>query len=200
MQKVEFSKPELVTIAVALLGGDTMHVDREDVALKVNDIAPGRFNWRKYPERIDLDAVGGTLRTAKKPQNGGLVVGNNTKGWMLSPAGLKWVKTVDLGAVDDELPVKHRKASISANQELERNRLFNTKAYNLFVEGKSKEISVQDFYEFARVNEYFQIKTRQRRYAIIANAVSDDDTLSKLWDLLQTKFSEEMNNGETTLH
>ena len=192
MQKVEFSKPELVTIAVAFLGGDTMYVDREDVALKVNDIAPGRFNWRKYPERIDLDAVGGTLRTAKKPQNGGLVVGNNTKGWMLSPAGLKWVKTIDLGAVDDELPVKHRKASISANQELERDRLFNTKAYNLFVEGRSKEISVQDFYEFARVNEYFQIKTRQRRYAIIANAVSGDDTLSKLWDLLQTKFSKEM--------
>ena len=192
MQKVEFSKPELVTIAVALLGGDTMHVDREDVALKVNDIAPGHFNWRKYPERIDLDAVGGALRNAKKPQNGGLVVGNNTKGWMLSPAGLKWIKTVDLDAFHDERPTKHRKSSISANQELERDRLFNTKAYNLFVEGKSKAISVQDFYEFARVNEYFQIKTRQRRYAIIANAVSGDDTLSKLWNLLQTKFSKEM--------
>ena len=192
MQKVEFSKPELVTIAVVLLGGDTTHVDREDVAIKVNDIAPGQFNWRKYPERIDLDAVGGQLRNAKKTQNGGLVVGNNTKGWMLSPAGLKWVQTVDLGAVDDELLAKHRKASISANQELERNRLLNTKAYNLFVEGKSEEITVQDFYEFVRVNEYFQIKTRQRRYVIIANAVSDDETLSKLWDLLQKKFSQEM--------
>ena len=192
MQKIELSKPELVTIAVALLGGDAMYVDREDVAIKVNDIAPGQFNWRKYPERIDLDAVGGTLRTAKKPLNGGLVVGNNTKGWMLSPAGLKWIKTLDLGIVDDKLPTKHRKASISANQELERNRLFNTKAYNLFLEGKSKKISTQDFYEFARVNEYFQMKTRQRRYAIIANAVSDDETLSELWDLLQTKFSKEM--------
>ena len=110
MQKVDFSKPELVTIAVALLGGDAMHVDREDIALKANDLAPGQFNWRKYPERIDLDAVGGTLRTAKKPQNGGLVVGNNTKGWMLSPAGLKWIKTVDLDAVHNELPVKHRKS------------------------------------------------------------------------------------------
>ena len=192
MQKVEFSKPELVTIAVVLLGGDTTHVDREDVAIKVNDIAPGQFNWRKYPERIDLDAVGGQLRNAKKTQNGGLVVGNNTKGWMLSPAGLKWIKTVDLGATDDELPAKHRKTSISANQELERNRLLNTNAYNLFIEGKSEAITIQDFYEFARVNEYFQIKTRQRRYAIIANAVSDDETLSELWNLLQTKFSKEM--------
>ena len=192
MQKVEFSKPELVTIAVAILGGDTAYVDCEDVALKVNDIAPGRFNWRKYPERIDLAIVNFALQDAKKTRCGGLVVGNNTKGWMLSPAGLKWIRTVNLDAVHNELSVKHRKASISANQELERNRLFNTKAYNLFVEGKCKEITVQDFYEFARVNEYFQIKTRQRRYAIIANAVSDDDTLSKLWNLLQTKFSKEM--------
>ena len=192
MQRVKFSKPQLVTIAVALLDGDTAYVDREDIALKVNEIAPGRFNWRKYPERIDLDAVGGTLRSAKKAQNGGLVVGNNTKGWMLSPAGLKWIKTVDLDAVYDELAVQHRKASISANQEVERIRLSNTKAYNLFVEGKSEAITVQDFYEFARVNEYFQTKARQRRYAIIANTVIDDNTLLRLWDLLQTKFSKEM--------
>ena len=192
MEKTEFSKPQLVTIAVALLGGDTMHVDREDIAIKVNDMAQGRFNWRKYPERIDLDIVGTALRHAKKSQNGGLIVGDNTKGWMLSPAGLRWIKTVDLDAVHNEGPVKYRKTSISANQELERNRLLTTKAYNLFIEGKSQEISVHDFYEFARVNEYFQIKTRQRRYALIANAVSEDNTLSELWNLLQTKFSKEM--------
>lgn len=192
MEKVEFSKPKLVTIAVALLDGDTVYVDHEDIAIKVNDIAPGRFNWRKYPERINLEIVSFALRDAQKTKNGGLVVGGNTKGWMLSPAGLKWIKTVDLGAVDDELPVKYRKASISANQKLERTRLLDTKAYHLFVEGKSEAITVQDFYEFARVNEYFQIKTRQRRYALIANAVSDDDTLSELWNLLQTKFSKEM--------
>ena len=32
MQKVEFSKPQFVTIAVALLDGDTVYVDHEDVA------------------------------------------------------------------------------------------------------------------------------------------------------------------------
>ncbi len=192
MQRIEFSKPQFVTIAVALLDGDTAYVDCEDVALKVNDIAPGRFNWRKYPEHIDLSTVSFALQDAKKARCGELIVGNNTKGWMLSPAGLKWIKTVDFDAIRDELPAKYRKASISANQELERNRLFSTKAYHLFVADKSKEITVQDFYEFARVNEYFQIKTRQRRYAIIANAVSDNETLSELWDLLQTKFSKEM--------
>ena len=192
MQSFELSKSELVTIAVALLDGDKAYVDREDVALKVNDIAPGRFNWRKYPDRIDLDAVGSALRAAKKIQNGGLLVGNNTDGWMLSPTGLKWIKTVDFKAAYHELSVKHRKTSIRASLETERMRLLNTKAYKLFVEGNPEAITVHDFYEFARVNEYFQTKARQRRYAIIANAVIDDDALSRLWELLQTKFSKEM--------
>lgn len=192
MQSFEFSKLELVTIAVAVLDGDKAYVDREDVALKVNDIAPGRFNWRKYPDRIDLDAVGSALRDAKKTQNGELLVGNNSTGWMLSPAGLKWIKTVDFEAAYHELSVEHRKTSIRASLETERIRLLNTKAYKRFVEGNSEAITVQDFYEFARVNEYFQTKARQRRYAIIANAVIDNDTLSRLWELLQAKFSKEM--------
>ena len=192
MQNNEFSKTQLVTIAVALLNGDIAYVDREEVAIRVNDIAPGRFNWRKYPERIDLDAVSNTLRSAKKHQNGGLIVGNNTKGWMLSPAGLKWIKTIDLDAIQEKLSVKVKPTSISVNQEVERIRLFNTRAYKLFNSGKSEAIVLQDFYEFARVNEYFQTKARQRRYAIIANTVIDDQTLSKLWDFLQTKFPKEI--------
>ena len=188
----KFSKPQLVTIAVALLNGDTAYVDREEAAITVNDIAPGRFNWRKYPERIDLDAVSIALRSAKKTQNGGLIVGNNTKGWMLSPAGLKWIKTVDLDAICEKLSVQVKPVSISVNQEIERKRLCNTRAYKLFISGKSKAIGLQDFYEFARVNEYFQTKARQRRYTIVSNAVTDDNTLSRLWDLLQTKFPKEM--------
>ena len=76
------SNPELVTIAVVFLDGDVEYVDPEYIAIKVNDIAPGRFNWRKYPERIDLGNVRTALRDAKKPKNGGLLVGNN------SPSGV----------------------------------------------------------------------------------------------------------------
>ena len=192
MHNSEFSNVELVTIAVALLNGDKAYVDREDVALKVNDIAPGRFNWLKHPDRIDLEAVNVALRDARKTRYGELVIGNSKKGWMLTPSGLKWIKTVDLNAAYHDPSVAHRKTSIRANLETERIRLLNTKAYDLFVEGNARAITVQDFYEFARVNEYFQTKARQRRYAIVANAVIDNDTLSRLWELLRTKFSKEM--------
>ncbi len=187
-----FTNPELATMAVALLNGDVEYVDREDIAIRVNDIAPGRFNWRKHPERIDLDAVGVALRDAKKLKNGGLLVGSNARGWMLSPAGLKWIKALDLGAAQDAPPIKHRKDSISAKQEAECARLRSTKAYKLFIDGESETITLQDFHQFARVNEYFQTRARQRRYAIIDNAVVDDETLSKLWDLLKEKFVEEV--------
>lgn len=192
MQISDFSNPELVTITVALLDGDVEYVDREDIAIRVNDIAPGRFGWRKYPERIDLDAVGIALRDAKKPRNGGLVVGNNTRGWMLSPAGSKWIKGLELDAIQGGQSINYRKDSISANQEVECARLRGTKAYRLFNEGKFEVITLQEFYQFARVNEYFQTKARQRRYAIIDNAVIDNEILSKLWDLLKKRFPEEM--------
>ncbi len=188
----DFSNPELVTIAVALLDGDMTSVDREDVAIKVNDIAPGRFNWRKYPERIDLDAVGVALRDAKKPGKGGLLVGSNAAGWMLSPFGVNWIAALDLSAIDGAQPVKHRRDSIAANREAERRRLRGTRAYRLFIEGNSDAITLQDFYQFARVNEYFKTRAGQRRYAIVGNAVVDDEPLSNLWELLKHRFLEEM--------
>jgi hypothetical protein len=188
----DLSNPQLVTIAVALLGGETGYVDREDIADKVNNIAPGRFNWRKYPERIDMVTVVVGLRDAKKPRNGGLLVGSNREGWMLSPAGLKWLRTLDLSTVQSVQSVKHRKDSIAAAQEAERARLHITRAYELFSKGRPEEITPQDFYEFARVNQYFQTKARQRRYTIIENATIDDGTLFELWDYLKERFPEEM--------
>ena len=186
------SNHELVTIAVAFLDGDVEYVDPEYIAIEVNDIAPGRFNWRKYPERIDLGNVRTALRGAKKPKNGGLLVGNNARGWMLSPAGLKWLRDLDLAVIQNEQRTKYRKDSISASQEAECARLRTTKAYALFVDGNSETMTLQNFYQFARVNEYFQSKSRQRRYTIIDNAVVGDEALSNLWNLLKEKFAEEI--------
>jgi hypothetical protein len=188
----DLSNPELVTFAVALLGGDVEYVDQEDVAVRVNDVAPGRFSWRKYSDWIDLGAVRDALRDAKKAKYGRLLVGDNVRGWMLSPAGLQWVSGLDLDTAQDAQSIRHRKSSISANQEAECARLRTTKAYKLFVEGNSEVITLQDFFQFARVNEYFQSKARQRRYAIIANAVVDDEILSRLWDLFEERFAKEM--------
>lgn len=193
MQMSGLANYQLATIAVALLGGDTEYIDREDIAIKLDEIAPGRFSWRKYPDRIDLVVVVAALRDAKKPRNGELLVGSNAQGWLLSPAGLKWLKAFDLAtAVQDEQAAEYRKDSIRANQETERARLRATTAYELFIAEEPEEIGLQDFYRFARINEYFKSKARQRRYAIVDNATAEDEILSDLWNLLKERFPEEM--------
>ncbi len=186
------TNPELVTIAVALLGGDKELVDREDVAIKANELAPGRFTWRKFPENIDLDAVGVALRDAKKPKNGGLVTGTNATGWMLAPSGIKWLAQHELSGDALADSTKSRKASVSAALEQECVRMKGTRAYHLFVGGGKEEITINDFRTFTRVNEYFQAKARARRYAVVENAVSSDTHLDLLWSYLKSRFPEEM--------
>ena len=48
---------DIIVLAVYLVGGRFRHVDLEDVAVKANEIAPGRFVWRKYKEQINIDIV-----------------------------------------------------------------------------------------------------------------------------------------------
>ena len=55
--KKGLSNHEIVTLAVYLLGGDTQYVDTEDAAVKANELAPGRFTWRKYRDQINIENV-----------------------------------------------------------------------------------------------------------------------------------------------
>ena len=75
-----FSNIEIVTIAVYLLGGDSKYVDTEDIAIKTNELAPGRFTWRKYPEQINIDNVRKRLSDAKNVKKGGFLLGSFKKG------------------------------------------------------------------------------------------------------------------------
>lgn len=191
--KIEtLSNTQVIVLAVALLGGDVSSIDREDIAIRANELAPGRFTWRKYTENIDLDAVGVALRDAKKTKNGGLLMGNNIDGWMLSPNGLKLFTTVSTDINTDSQIMKYRKDSILANQEIECSRLRTTNAYKLFLGNNLDKLTLQDFYQFTKVNEYYQKNTRKKRFVIIDNAVADDTILTNLWNILKTRYREEM--------
>lgn len=193
MKIEDMTNPELVSLVIALLGGESDFVDREDAAIKADALAPGRFSWRKYPERIDLEVVSVSLRDAKKEKNGALLVGSNSQGWMLSANGVKWLRTVEIENSESQTGVIYRRGSTSERLEEERARLRTTRAYDLLTEEKCDCLGVQDFYEFARVNEYYQRKSRQRRFNIVENAVLDDPALSRLWTYLKSRFAKEMN-------
>ncbi len=96
------SNHEIVTIAVYLLGGDTQRIETEDIAVKSNVLAPGRFTWRKYPDQINIENVRTFLSDAKKPKNGSYLLGAGKDGWILTEAGLAFAtkRAKNLGAVD----------------------------------------------------------------------------------------------------
>ena len=83
---------QIVTLAVYLLGGESVYVDTEDIAVKADKIAPGRFAWRKYANQINIDAIRKRLSDAKKPEKGGYLLGSFKSGWLLTENGVKFAK------------------------------------------------------------------------------------------------------------
>src|SRR6266550_293762 len=83
---------ELAAAACFLEGGATKLVHTEDLAVRAFQLAPQRFCWRKYPERIDLDIARVSLTDAAKDKNGALVQGSKDSGWSLTQAGTQWVE------------------------------------------------------------------------------------------------------------
>lgn len=82
------SLAEIVALALWQLGGGQHPTDTEDVAVKANEIAPGVFSWRKYPEQINLELIRVYLSDAKL--KAGLVTGGHRQGWSLTTHGVSW--------------------------------------------------------------------------------------------------------------
>lgn len=192
MSAIALSNIHLVTIALGNLEGYEKPIDSEDVAVHVNELAPGKFTWRKYPEYIDLQVVNQSLQDARRKRNGSLVTGSSTKGWMLSAAGMEWFKNFGRDSGFDATDaVQFRRGSLMRSQDLERRRLQDTAAYILFCEGKLSDVTRNEFFEFAKINEYFPLKARARRYHFIESAVTGHEKLIDVWAFLRTTFPKE---------
>ena len=85
------TKWEVVVLALADLGATSSVVDTEDVAVRVFELAPASFSWRRYPDQIDLDSVRVSLTDACKLKYGALASGSVRTGWNLTPAGMDWI-------------------------------------------------------------------------------------------------------------
>ena len=110
---------------------------------------------------------------------------------MLSPAGIKWLSSLDINEADGAQLAGYRRGSLRMSQELEAVRLRNTGAFKSYLEDKGSEITLNDFYKFARINEYFPRTTRQRRFAFIEGVVNGNAELQEFWTILKAKFPEE---------
>lgn len=191
----DLANHEIVTIAVYLLGGEREPVDTEDVAKKVNELAPGRFTWRKYKDQINLEVVRVYLSDAKKKTKGAYLIGLGNTGWTLSEAGLAFVRT-NVGAVEALGTLGPRKAVGQDRVRLqrERARLMSTDAYVKVVAGQQDEVTQRDAESFFRMDSYVRGEARRRRVATIANAHGEDAELGPVIKVL-TDLVKENNDG-----
>lgn len=187
--KRRFSNHELVTVAVFLIGGDSKGADLEDIAMKVNDLAPGRFTWRKYPSQINIKNVDAFLWDAKKPKNGNFVLNVGRDEWILTERGLTFARdrVGDLQGVD----VSRKPMTAKERNWLrrERERLLASDAFAKFSDGKQDDLLVQEAESFFRVDAYVTGLAREEKILRVKNAFGDDPNLAPLITLLESMIT-----------
>jgi hypothetical protein len=188
--KKPFTNIDIVTIAVFLLGGDSKYIDTEDIAVKVNELAPGRFTWRKYRDQINIDSVRKRLSDAKNPTKSGYLLGSFTQGWLLSENGLKFCRKNSKqlkSAGLSRAPLDKREMSWRRH---ERARMLASSAFEKIRENREDEITPREAEGFFMVDDYITGVAREKKLARIINGFGNDPELGPAVRLLKGRVRE----------
>jgi hypothetical protein len=171
-----YANHEIVVLATYLAGGAEAASDTEDIAIKANELAPGRFTWRKYSDQINIDTVRKRLWDATKPEKGSYLIGSERAGWRLTKAGFDFarrrIKKLSVSALSK--PRKSKDESASQTREIRR--LVKEDAFLKFHLGRQHEITKSDAERFFRIDDYVTGKSRAakiERFRIIASRNSE---------------------------
>ena len=161
MEWRELSNKDLVVFAVYLLGGERQFVNTEDVAVHTANLAPGRFNWKRYPDQIDMGLIRKSLSMDKK--NGNSITGSIKGGWMLTEHGLKFVETfrtqlTGAGSVLSRLTDGERRF-----HSWYRKRIQAHPVYKKVIEGLSGEITAAEAEKFFLLDRSMDARTKAQR-------------------------------------
>jgi hypothetical protein len=167
--KPELSNTDIVVIAAFRVGAATQHADTEDIAVKANEIGPGRFTWKKYPDQINIDSVSKRLWDGRKR---GYLVGSERDGWLLTETGAALAR-------------KHRrslnvekKIRLSLNERkwrrMEKARLLVTSAHTKLTAGDASSITAREAEGFFRIDAYVSKSAMENKILRLLNAFSDD--------------------------
>lgn len=186
------SSRDIVTLAVYLLGGDASPVDVEDIAIKANELAPGRFTWRKYANQVNIDAVRKRLWDAKCLEPATLI-GSEKVGWMLTEVGVMhaFEKKQQLESPGGEIATRRRdKPWVSR----EKSRMIATPAYSKVLAGNLADVTEREAETFFRIDDYVNEAAKARKINRAINAFRDDPELGTvirtLANILKAKHDE----------
>jgi hypothetical protein len=171
------TRPEAVTLALFALGGAETPADTEDVAMRVAELAPGMFAWRKYPEQIDKELVRVALSDARLKKR--WVVGSHDKGgWLLTPVGQEFARSSS--ALLRLSTTEHQSPREARQHDRERARLMTSAAYERFLTDGVDTVSEDEADAFFRINVYVEGQARERKIARVENQFGDDPELGDL--------------------
>jgi len=158
----DLANHEIVTIALLLCGGDARSVDTEDIAVKANEIAPGRFAWRKYPDQINIDTVRKRLWDARKDTKGRFVFGSEKDGWQLTETGVKFAKR-EKKTLKGGYPAARSSLRERRFARAEKLRMLETEAYAKFSSGSQLSITPREAETFFRIDDYVLGEEREKK-------------------------------------
>jgi len=184
------SNHEIVTLAAYLVGGDSHYVDTEDIAIKANELAPGRFAWRKYPNQINIENVRTFLSDSKKVKNGAYTIGSGKKGWILTEAGLKFVKQHINTITNADLSRQSIDPKEKKWRQSEKTRLLASEAYAKLKASGVEAVTKREAEAFFRIDDYVTGDARQQKILRVKNIFGKDIDLGKAINQLASKITE----------
>ena len=104
LEKHDITNIDIALFCLFRLGGATKKIHTEYIAWEAFQLAPERFSWRlpEFREKgfPDKTPVRHALEQAKKGEHGSLVKGRaggdaggeESEGWIFTPAGVKWIR------------------------------------------------------------------------------------------------------------
>jgi hypothetical protein len=163
-------------MAVYLLGGDQRPIDTEDVAVKANELGPGRFTWSKYPDQINLELIRVFLSNAKKGPTA-LLSGTGRTGWTLTRAGVGWAHQNASSVVGKEVS-KHREEMVAGSIDQgrlrrERSRVLETAGWARWAQGE-RDLTVREAREVFRIDLYAVGRMRELKVARLRASLGSD--------------------------
>jgi hypothetical protein len=181
MDSRTLTNKQLVVVALYYLGAAERAIDTEDLAMKMAELAPGKFRWKKYPEQINLDAVRLSAKHALE-ENPPYVVGGIRNGWMLTPEGIEWCFLM-LGQTLIESDVNSGRSVLATVR--------STDCWRKWERGEQGLITVYDVRRLLKVDEYTTPRRRRERIQAVRNAAGSDQDLDALVTYLAATYPEE---------
>lgn len=189
-EEIALPNDKIVVLAAFLAGADRKLADTEDIAMKANELAPGRFTWRKYQDQINIEAVRKRLHDAAKESNGGLISGTERDGWLLTSSGLAFCREHQ-DVLKNGLSFTPRLSQKEKTwQSRERARMSSEVAFLKWRAGDIGTVSKQEAERFFAIDDYIKGEARTKRIERVRQVFRGESELETAIDAISKLVGE----------